>query len=133
MHRAWLLTTAGMGFLGVAFGALGGHAVKRLVEGLADGPQRLAWWETSSKYHLTHALALGLVAALAPHVPGRKVQVAGALWLLGTVLFSGSLYAMALTGERALARLTPVGGVCFMAGWLVLGWAALALPKAPGR
>lgn len=133
MHRLWLAATAGMGFLGVALGALGGHAVKRAVEGLPDAAQRLAWWETGSKYHLIHALALGLVAALAPHVGGRRVHVAGGLWVTGTVLFSGSLYALTLTGDRLFARATPLGGLCFMAGWLVLGWAALALPRPPGR
>lgn len=132
MHRGWLMTTGGVGFLAVALGAVGSHAVKRAVEALPDAAQRLAWWDTGSKYHLAHALAVGLVAALAPLVPGRRAHVAGALWLAGIALFSGSLYALALTGDRGLARAAPLGGLCLMAGWLTLAWAASALPRASG-
>ena len=99
-----------MGFTGVACGALGAHAVKAL------GAQPLQWWETGAKYHLVHALAVGLVAALKPTRPGL---IAG-LFTAGVVLFSGSLYVLALTGVKALGMVTPFGGLSFLAGWAAL-------------
>src|SRR5436190_24099825 len=101
-----------LGFTGVAFGALGAHAVRSL------GPESLDWWNTGAKYHLIHALAVGLVAAL------RRPPLAAWLFTAGVVLFSGSLYALALTGMKALGMVTPVGGLCFLAGWVALGWGA---------
>jgi uncharacterized membrane protein YgdD (TMEM256/DUF423 family) len=111
-----------LGFLGVACGALGAHAVKAL------GEDRLAWWETGARYHLIHALAVGLLAAIVP----ARAKLTAALFVAGVVLFSGSLYALALTGTRALGMVTPFGGLSFLAGWLVLGMAALSR-SAPRR
>lgn len=102
------------GFTGVACGALGAHAVKAL------GPESLDWWNTGAKYHLIHALAIGLVAALLP----RRAGLTAALFGAGILLFSGSLYALALTGTRALGMVTPIGGLCFLAGWALLGLGA---------
>ena len=102
------------GFTGVACGALGAHAVK------AFGPESLEWWNTGAKYHLIHALAIGLVAALLP----RRAGLTAALFGAGVLLFSGSLYALALTGTRALGMVTPFGGLCFLAGWALLGLGA---------
>lgn len=102
------------GFTGVACGALGAHAVKAL------GPESLDWWSTGAKYHLIHALAIGLVAALLP----RRAGLTAALFGAGVLLFSGSLYALALTGTRALGMVTPFGGLCFLAGWALLGLGA---------
>jgi len=101
---------AGLGFTGVACGALGAHAVKAL------GPDSLAWWETGAKYHLIHALAVGLVAALQP----KRAALSAALFTAGVLLFSGSLYVLALTQVRALGLVTPFGGLCFLAGWAAL-------------
>lgn len=120
MSRLWLAAAAANGFLAVALGAFGAHGLKRMLAGLPDGAQRLEWWHTASQYHLAHALALGLVAAVAPQVAGRLPGAAGWLLLAGIALFSGSLYAMTLTGTRALGAVTPVGGVCLLAGWLAL-------------
>jgi uncharacterized membrane protein YgdD (TMEM256/DUF423 family) len=120
MTRLWLMMAAANGFLAVALGAFGAHGLRGMLNAAPDGVQRLQWWQTAAQYHLAHALALGLVAALAPHVAGRTPHLAGWLFTLGIFLFSGSLYAMTLTGIRALGAVTPVGGVCLLGGWLAV-------------
>lgn len=127
MARLWLMMAAANGFLAVALGAFGAHGLKRMLEAAPDGALRLQWWQTAAQYHLAHALALGLVAALAPHLAGRLPGVAGWLFVAGIILFSGSLYVMTLAGVRALGAITPVGGVCLLGGWLVLLLAAARL------
>ncbi len=129
MDRRLAFLTAFLGFTGVALGALGAHAVKGAVEGLADSAQRLTWWEIGARYHLVHALAVGLVAVLSAHVSSRFPMWAAGLFTLGTFLFSGSLYVMALTGVRTLGMVTPLGGLCFLAGWLALGLGARGLGR----
>ena len=109
-------TAAGIaGALGVALGAFGAHGLKNVV----SDPSLLDTWETGARYHMFHALALGLVAA---H-PGQP-KLAGGLFLAGLLLFSGSLYTLVLTEQRWLGAITPIGGVAFIAGWLVLAFAA---------
>jgi len=120
LSRLWLMMAAANGFLAVALGAFGAHGLKGLLESVPDGAQRLQWWQTAAQYQLAHALALGLVAALAPHVTGRAPNLAGWLLTAGIVLFSGSLYAMTLSGVRALGAVTPIGGVCLLGGWLTI-------------
>ncbi len=120
MNRTLGMISAALSFLGVGLGALGAHGLKALVRELPDAADRLGWWETGARYHLVHALALGLVAVVAQHVPGRGPRVAGALFVTGIVLFSGSLYVMGLTGVRALGAVTPIGGFAQLGGWLVL-------------
>jgi uncharacterized membrane protein YgdD (TMEM256/DUF423 family) len=105
-----VMLTAALGFTGVACGALGAHAVKAL------GAEALDWWNTGAKYHLLHALATGLVAAL----PVRRKPLIAGLFTAGVVLFSGSLYALALTSQHALGMVTPFGGLAFLVGWAVL-------------
>jgi uncharacterized membrane protein YgdD (TMEM256/DUF423 family) len=82
----------------------------------------LSVFETAVRYQMYHALGLLAVAwAAAPtHWPGRAASAAGWLFVAGTVLFSGSLYALALTGVRSLGAITPLGGLCFLAGWICL-------------
>ena len=105
--------------LAVALGAFGAHALKaRLAPGL------LAVFETGVRYQMTHALALLVVAWASTRWPGRTVTVAGWLFALGTLLFSGSLYVLALTGMRWLGAVTPLGGVAWLVGWLCLACAA---------
>jgi uncharacterized membrane protein YgdD (TMEM256/DUF423 family) len=128
MNRSLVILCAVLGFTGVAFGAFGAHGLKASVEHLADGAQRLAWWETGSRYHLWHALAVGLAAALAANVRSPLPKVAASLFLAGIVLFSGSLYVMALTGIRWLGAITPFGGFSMLLGWTLLGIAARRLP-----
>jgi uncharacterized membrane protein YgdD (TMEM256/DUF423 family) len=105
-------------FVAVAAGAFGAHGLKkRLPADLLDV------FETASRYHFFHALGLFACAYLI----GRGAPARPAAWLMlaGIVLFSGSLYALALSGVRALGAVTPVGGLCFLAAWAVLAYAAL--------
>lgn len=103
--------------LAVAAGAFGAHALTGLVT-----PDRLAVWETAVRYHMYHALGLLVVAYLASQKAARPAQIAGWLFVAGTILFSGSLYVLTLTGMRWLGAVTPLGGVLFLAGWLALAW-----------
>ena len=127
MNRTLTLLASVAGFLGVAFGAFGAHGVKGLLENAPDAVARLGWWETGAKYHLLHALAIGLAAVLAAQVDGAAPRVAGWLFAAGILVFSGSLYAMTLTNLRVLGAVTPIGGLLFLAGWVLLGVGALSL------
>lgn len=129
MDRRLSFLTAVLGFTAVALGALGAHAVKSAVLGLPDAADRLHWWDLAARYHLAHALAAGLAAVLAAHVAGRFPTLAAGLFTLGIILFSGSLYVMALTGVRTLGAVTPFGGVSFLAGWIALGFGARGLGR----
>ena len=130
MQRFLLLASAANGFLAVALGAFGAHGLKTRLAELPDVARRLAWWDTAAHYHLMHALALGVLALASVHVSQRWVGRAGIAMLIGIALFSGSLYAMTLTGVTALGAVTPLGGVGLLAGWLMLGiGAARATPR----
>jgi len=122
----WLLALSALsGFLAVALGAFGAHGLKGRVSALPDGARRLEWWQTAANYQLAHALAIGLCALLADRLPTSGMSIAGVAFLIGTLLFSGSLYAMGLTGMRALGAVTPLGGLAFLVGWACLLGAAL--------
>jgi uncharacterized membrane protein YgdD (TMEM256/DUF423 family) len=108
-----------MGAAGVALGAFGAHGLKARVS--AD---MVAIWETGARYHVFHALALLATGWACERWPGSLAAGAGWLFLVGIVLFSGSLYALALSGVRSLGAITPVGGACFIAGWVCLALAA---------
>ncbi len=115
----WLFVAGLSGALAVGFGAFGAHGLERVAE-----PAALAAYKTGALYHLIHSLALFGVAGLAAFDKDRA-RWPGRLFLVGIILFSGSLYVLGLTGSRALVLLTPVGGLCFIAGWLALaltGW-----------
>ena len=120
----WLLALgAASGFIAVAAGAFGAHALKRrLPEDL------LPVFETGARYQMYHALALVAVGLWLAKFPAPEVaspvRWGGLLFVAGTVLFSGSLYALALSGVRVLGAITPVGGLCFLGGWLALFVAA---------
>lgn len=129
MDRRLTFLTAFLGFTAVALGALGAHAVKGVVAGMPDAVDRLNWWEIGARYHLAHTLAVGLVAVLSAHVTSRFPNIAAALFTVGIIFFSGSLYVMALTGVRALGAVTPFGGAFFLAGWSALGFAARGLGR----
>lgn len=129
MDRQLTFLTGFLGFTGVAFGALGAHGVKSALKDLPDLAQRLGWWELAARYHLVHALAVGLTAVLGAHVVGRFPRWAAGLFTAGVLLFSGSLYVMALTGARGLGAVTPFGGVAFLAGWVALGVGARGLGR----
>lgn len=104
---------------GVAAGAMGAHGLRAM---LSD--HMLGVFEIAVRYQIYHALALVALAALAPQLPRRNLQITGGFFIAGILLFSGSLYALALTGMRPLGMLTPIGGSCFMVGWLSLLWSA---------
>ena len=110
------------GALAVALGAFGAHALKAKVEAGELAPRMLEVWQTAASYQMTHALALLAVAwVVSVRADLLSAQIAAWGFTFGVLLFSGSLYAMALTGTRALGAVTPLGGVAF-----ILGWAALA-------
>ncbi|MEO0323703.1 MAG: DUF423 domain-containing protein [Myxococcota bacterium] len=128
--RFFLAIAAAHGFLAVALGAFGAHGLGPRLEGLADGATRLAWWTTAAHYQLTHALALALVSVLraAPwtdRMPAPLLRASAVAFAVGPVIFSGTLYVMTLTGLRALGAVTPLGGLCLLAGWALLFVAAL--------
>jgi uncharacterized membrane protein YgdD (TMEM256/DUF423 family) len=118
--RVAILVGSAAMFVAVALGAFGAHALKTRLT-----PDMTAVWQTAVQYHAWHALAVLVAGVLLLQWPGqRAVEVAGWLFVAGIVLFSGSLYAMALTGVRGLGAVTPFGGVAFLAGWASLAWAA---------
>ena len=125
MERTFLILAGVLGFLGVALGAFGAHGLQKFLAGKPDGERRAAWWQTGAQYHLVHALAVGLSAYVSARAPGGSI--AGWLFLAGIALFSGSLYAMTLTGRRALGAVTPIGGLLFLAGWIAIAVSALRM------
>jgi uncharacterized membrane protein YgdD (TMEM256/DUF423 family) len=121
VDRTFLLVGAVLGFLGVSFGAFGAHALRSRL-----GADMLAVFETGVRYQMYHVLAILIVAAAIGHLGNaRLLVIAGWCFTAGVVLFSGSLYALALTGTSALGAITPFGGLLFLAGWVFL--AAFAL------
>jgi len=130
MNRTVGMLSAAFAFLGVALGALGAHGLKALVKELPDAADRMGWWETAARYHLVHALALGLTAIVAHQLTTRGPRVAAGLFIAGILIFSGSLYVMGLTGIRGLGALTPIGGFAQLGGWLTLFWSMRQLPRS---
>lgn len=120
MERLFVIIGALSGGIGVAAGAFGAHALKARLE-----PRMLEVFETGARYQMYHAIAMLAAAWVVTRFPGSLANASGWLFLAGTVLFSGSLYAMAFTGIRALGAITPIGGVCFIAGWACLALTAL--------
>lgn len=133
MERLALFGAGILGFLAVALGAFGAHGLKARLGPLPDGALRLEWWSTAAHYHLVHALALVAVAFLATRSSSVAVVVAAVGFVLGVVLFSGSLYAMTLTGVRALGAVTPFGGLAFLVGWASIAVAAWGLTTPTSR
>ena len=116
----WLLVAAINGALAVAAGAFGAHGLKARID--AD---HLQIFETAARYQMYHALAMGLSALAARSgAASTAANAACGFFLAGIILFSGSLYLLALTNIRALGIVTPFGGLAFLAGWIALAWAA---------
>ncbi len=114
--KLWLALGASYGFLAVALGAFGAHALKARLT-----PDLLAVWKTGVEYHFYHALALLAVGLLARQLqPSGALTAAGVCFALGVLVFSGSLYALALSGVRVLGAVTPFGGLLFLVGWACL-------------
>ena len=118
--RTWMSLAAVGGFLAVAFGAFAAH-------GIAD-PKAQAWMHTGATYAFMHTLAV-FAAAFVVSQGGSHARFAPPLFLAGTVIFSGSLFAIALGAPRWFGAITPIGGTLFLAGWAVLAWAALQINK----
>jgi uncharacterized membrane protein YgdD (TMEM256/DUF423 family) len=117
--RTFVVLGALAGMLGVALGAFGAHALRARV-----APADLLTFETGARYQMYHALALLAVAWVLARWPGTLPVVAGWLMVAGIVVFSGSLYALVLSGERWLGAVTPIGGVCFITAWALLAFHA---------
>ncbi len=115
--RLFLVAGSVSAAFAVAAGAFGAHALDGMVS-----PERLATFETAARYQMTHALGLVVVGLLMERRPSRWLRRAGWLFLVGTVLFSGSLYALVLLDASWLGAVTPLGGVAFIAGWGLLAW-----------
>lgn len=116
MDKTFLLVGALTGLLAVAFGAFGAHGLRGRLS-----PEMLAVFETGVRYHMYHALAILLVAAMIGRIDGgRLLPAAGWCFAAGIAIFSGSLYALAVTGVTVLGAITPIGGLAFLAGWACL-------------
>jgi uncharacterized membrane protein YgdD (TMEM256/DUF423 family) len=116
MHRGFLTAAAALGALSVALGAFGAHSLK---ETLSE--QSLNTFETAVRYQFYHVFALALAGILRGYFPGGRIRFAGILFIAGMILFSGSLYLLiALPEMRWLGAITPLGGLCFIGGWIML-------------
>jgi uncharacterized membrane protein YgdD (TMEM256/DUF423 family) len=120
MERLFFALGALSGFIAVGLGAFAAHALKERLD-----PATLSTFETGARYQMYHALALLATGWACTRWPGPFATASGWLFIAGTILFSGSLYALSLTGVRSLGAITPFGGLAFLAGWLCLAWAAL--------
>ena len=119
MDRFFLRAGAISGFLSVLAGAFGAHALRSRIS-----PEHLVTFETGARYQMYHALALLAVAWMLSRGPDNRALWAGRLFIIGTALFSGSLYLIALTGVTGFGMVTPFGGLAFLAGWTCLALAA---------
>jgi uncharacterized membrane protein YgdD (TMEM256/DUF423 family) len=124
-ERLWFALGALFAGLGVAAGAFGAHALKRVL-----AVEQLAIFETAVRYQMLHALALLAVAWAVSRWPRRPVGVAGVLFVSGIALFSGSLYLLVFTGAKFFALLTPVGGLALILGWAWLVFAVVRSSKS---
>ena len=123
--RTWLFIAGINGALAVVAGAFAAHGLSARLE-----PRLLSAFTTGAHYHLIHAVALGLASLAGQGAARPRALWAARLFLAGMVLFSGSLYGLALTGIRFFAFVTPIGGLAFIAGWSLLALAALKIEKA---
>ena len=118
MDRTFALIGSLLAMVAVVFGAFGAHALRGRLS-----PEDLVTFETGVRYQMYHALALLAVAWAASRWPSGATTAAGWLFVLGIVVFSGSLYLLVLTGQRWLGAVTPLGGLAMIGGWASLAWA----------
>lgn len=124
MHKSKIATGALLGAASVALGAFGAHGLKHLVEA-----ETVATFQTGVYYQMVHALALILTGLFSEKFPGRMIRLAGGFFILGIILFSGSLYLLTIfkaagwAGGNRVGMITPLGGFFFIAGWVCF-WAA---------
>ena len=120
MERFFAGAGAVAAMIAVIVGAFGAHGLRDRLT-----PADLEIFETGVRYHMYHALGLFAVAWVASRWPSAATTAAGWLFIVGIVVFSGSLYTLVLTGQRWLGAVTPVGGLALVAGWIALAWAVL--------
>lgn len=128
--KTWVVIGASLGTLGIAAGTFGAHLLPEYLKAAgasAFQAERLAWWETGVRYQMYHAFALLAIAWIAERRKSLLPNLAGLAMFAGTIIFSGCLYALALTGMRALGAVVPIGGVLFIIGWVLLAIAGLGL------
>lgn len=125
MNNRWLSIAAVFGFLGVAMGAFGTHGLKSILT-----PDLLTIFETGSRYCLIHAVVLLAVSILHQIQPSSLINRAGWLFSFGILIFSGTLWTLAITNTRWLGAITPVGGLCLLLGWGLLLWAGIKRKEA---
>jgi len=118
MHKLFIITGSLMGMLSVMIGAFGAHALKATLE----STNRLETFETAVKYQFYHSLALILLGLLMVQFQHKAFNVAGYGFIIGILIFSGSLYVLALTGITKLGAITPLGGLAFIVGWAAFAW-----------
>lgn len=124
--KIYIITAAVLGALAVGFGAFGAHGLREILS-----PRMLEVYQTAVKYQMFHVSALlGVGILLKSSENNTWLRLAGFFFIVGTTVFSGSLYTLSITGVRWLGAITPVGGVFFIIGWLLLGWSLLAKNKA---
>jgi len=124
--RFWLGAGAANGLMAVAMGAFAAHGLKDRLSAEA-----LGWMKTASDYQMWHGLVLLAIAAMARPAPSGPLRLAAISLLLGILLFSGSLYLLALTDWRVLAAITPFGGAALLIGWGLLLWHSLRRSRSP--
>lgn len=121
--KIFVILAGVFGFVGVGAGAFGAHALRSRLE-----PRMLEVWETAARYEMYHALGLVVAAWLVSQTQGHwSATAAGWAFVAGILLFSGSLYGLALTGMKWLGPITPLGGLCFLAGWALVLFAGTKL------
>jgi len=124
MNRTFVSLGSGLAFLGVALGAFGTHGLRDRLSSSS-----LQIWQTAVQYQLIHALGLILIGLIAAHSDERLIRLSGWLLYYGVLIFSGSLYILAVTGIGWFGAITPIGGVCFLSGWGSLAWTASRRPR----
>ena len=115
----WMFIGALSAFIAVAAGAFGAHGLKNHLT-----PELLTTFEVAARYQMYHSLALIATGLLVGRADGTCLRIAGWAFIVGILVFSGSLYALALSGVRGLGAVAPIGGAAFMVGWLTLAWSA---------
>ena len=116
MHKFFIQAGALLAGLGVAFGAFGAHGLRNLLQAY----NRTANFETAAQYQMYHALALVLTGILLIHFPSRQLVWAGWSFMIGIIIFSGSLYILSLTNVGKWGAVTPIGGLALILGWALL-------------